>query len=65
MREVGLCGWGIPENQSVLGRGLEKYTCKQDTSAVTSLHSTRGHSGQFLQERSAVQGAGTREPSSP
>lgn len=40
-----MCGRGIPEHQSVLGRGLEKYTCKQDLSAATCLHSTRGHSG--------------------
>lgn len=37
-----MCEWGIPEGQSVLGRGLEKYLCKQDLLAVTSLHATRG-----------------------
>lgn len=38
----GMCGWGIPEGQSVLGGGLEKATRKQDLSAVSPLHSTRG-----------------------
>lgn len=39
---MGPCGWGIPEGQNVLGRGLERDTDAQDFSSVSSLHSTRG-----------------------